>query len=391
MRWKFPDPKEAAEREQVLARVDAWWQAFVAQTPRLSALFFNKEQWDLVAWMGEHLGSIHPELMWEFGAGLRGGHRLVITPEGAHHLRPLVDVILARAPTVPGWEFYPWRLPDGPDVARQAIQVRTGVDFSGYQAWATTSEDGTIDITYTPRSRLTQLNPFSRADENLHGAAVVATEILVGEELLATRIGAISLEKRGEGVPLDALASKVQEQVRALETQLPAQPFHARLEGATWTLYELKPTEREDYAGRHDLLVANTMAPVLWVNAQSERLFFSQRYSRHGETFCYLKLDGAEGLGEGGFQDRAEVEDALNEALVSGGHGCVIGGGTGLRYSYVDLALMDVERALSVMRGVLQRGKVPKRTWLLFFDSTLGAEWLPIWEDAPPPPRPVDA
>ncbi|MFY0572373.1 hypothetical protein ACN28E_52230 [Archangium lansingense] len=391
MRWKFPDPKEAAAREQLLARIDAWWQAFAAQTPRLNALFLNKEQWDLPAWMREHLESIHPGLMWEYGAGLKGGHRLVITPESSHYLCPLVEVILARAPVLPGWEFYPWRLPEAASMALQVVQARTGVDVSGYQARATANEDGTVDITYTPRSLLSRLNPFRTQDPALNGALIVATEALVGEELLNTRIGAISVESRGDGVPLEALASEVRARILALDEKLPSSPFHTQLDEASWTLYELKPTQHEDYPGRLDLFVANTMAPALWASAHSVRPFSSRRFSRHGETFCYLKLDGSEGLGEGGFKDRAEVEDALNEALVPAGLGCVIGGGTGVRYSYVDLALMNVERAMSVMRDVLQRGKVPRRTWLLFFDSALGAEWLPIWEDAPPPFLPADA
>jgi hypothetical protein len=191
-------------------------------------------------------------------------------------------------------------------------------------------------------------------------------------------------------VPLEALAAEVRARVLALEAQLPASPLHARLTGASWSLYKLEPTQQEDYPGRADLFVATTLAPVLWSSVHSARPFSSRRFSRHGETFCYLKMDGAEGFGEGGFEDRTGVEDALNEALVPGGLGCVIGGGTGLRYVYVDLALMDVERAMSVMREVLQRGKVPRRTWLLFFDSALRAEWLPVWSDVPPPLLPVE-
>ena len=72
------------------------------------------------------------------------------------------------------------------------------------------------------------------------------------------------------------------------------------------------------------------------------------------------------------------------EPLKLGGQ---IGGGTGLRYSYVDLALTNVEGAMDALIPVLRAANLPRRTWLLFFDADLGDEWIPIWDDAPPPPR----
>jgi len=61
---------------------------------------------------------------------------------------------------------------------------------------------------------------------------------------------------------------------------------------------------------------------------------------------------------------------------------------TGLKYSYVDLALVDVERGIEVVKKVLQDGNIPKRTWILFFDADLQSRWIGIWEGAPPPPMP---
>ena len=53
-----------------------WWTAFQIQSPRIDGLFQGREEWDLPAWMEEHLGAIHPELMWEYGPAVKGqGHR----------------------------------------------------------------------------------------------------------------------------------------------------------------------------------------------------------------------------------------------------------------------------------------------------------------------------
>jgi len=87
---------------------------------------------------------------------------------------------------------------------------------------------------------------------------------------------------------------------------------------------------------------------------------------------------------------RTKVENALNEVLRPGGLGSVIGGGTGLRYTYIDLALRHLDHGLAEMRQVLQQLAVPERSWLLFFDAHLADEWIGIY-DATPPPATDDA
>ena len=73
--------------------------------------------------------------------------------------------------------------------------------------------------------------------------------------------------------------------------------------------------------------------------------------------------------------------------LIPARAGCVIGGGTGLRYSYIDLALADVDAAIPLITRRLRAGKIPRRTWLLFFDAPLAHEWIGIYGDTPVPPR----
>jgi hypothetical protein len=101
-----------------------------------------------------------------------------------------------------------------------------------------------------------------------------------------------------------------------------------------------------------------------------------------------VKIDGSEGLDEEEFADKAEIEDALDEVLKPDGLGCQIGGGTGVRYSYVDLALVDLPRGIEAVRKRLQQGNLTKRSWIQFFDAGLAAEWIGIYDDSPPPPMP---
>ena len=185
---------------------------------------------------------------------------------------------------------------------------------------------------------------------------------------------------------LDRLKPTVDALVGSLRDQLPATPCHQFIRDTEWTVYELKPQERDDYTGRHDLFVAVTGRPDVFAAAHGGGLFDSQCFSRHGEVFCYLKIDVSEGLGTSKFADRSEIEEALNDALIPAGVGCAIGGGTGRRYSYVDLALVHLNRGRQLVRDVLMQGGVSRRSWIQFFDDTLSREWIGIYDDTPPPP-----
>ncbi len=65
--------------------------------------------------------------------------------------------------------------------------------------------------------------------------------------------------------------------------------------------------------------------------------------------------------------------------------GCFIGGGTGLKYSYIDLALTDLDKGIKLTKEILRNGNITKNSWILFYDSELENEWIGIWDDSPKP------
>jgi len=380
MRWKFPHPSENAPRGLALGRIEAWWTAFAAAAPRLEAFFRRRDAWDLAAWMREHLGGIDERIMWEFGPSTLGddGHRLVLTPEGEHRLRPLVEAVLARAPALEGWEFHAHRLAERLPTALQAVAERTSIDFTGWTAHAALSDEGLVDIVFMPPAS-------GSVGATARAAALVLVETLVGEEITDVWIGAVEIGEREGGSPLSRLAPEVLALVEARRALVPDRPYWQRAADASWALLRLAPKAAAgiDFPGQQDMLVAKTVDFALW-RAQP---FHSRRFSRSGEIMCTLKIDGAEGLTADGLGDKAAIEDAIAATLGPRQLGVQVGGGTGLRYSYVDLALTDVMPAMEALRPVLRAGKLPQRTWLQFFDADLADEWLPLWDDAPPPPR----
>jgi hypothetical protein len=405
MRWRFIDPEnllEAAERSSFVTSIDSWWRTFQRKTTKIAELFAQKAKWDLPAWMEKHLQSIHPSLMWEFGQAVDGpGHRLVITPEFAHHLRPLVRAILDRAPALDGWEFYEYRLAEDLESTRLTVEGRTGCDIADFKVRVSRGDQQRVDLKYASAA------VADPEDQTALNAAFVATESLLGERVLNHWIGSIQVaplprpakaksptgkgaKQRPRLLGLDRLSETVNALIGSMREQLPPSPHCEWVEEAEWTIWELQPKKADDYFDQHDLLVAKSANPPLWTAAHTGGVFCSERFSRCGETFCFVKLDGSEGLAEDGFADKSEIEDALDEVLKPSKLGCHIGGGTGLRYSYIDLAVTDVDKAIHMARRRLQAGKVPRRSWIQFHDSDLAAEWVGIYEDSPPPPMAWD-
>ena len=174
-----------------------------------------------------------------------------------------------------------------------------------------------------------------------------------------------------------------------LRGQLPAEPWVRRPPAADgkvhFSVVELKPQAADDYVAQADSAVGSTQDVALWKAQHLGVPFRDRRFSRAGETYCYLKMDGSQVPDD--FPDRGEIEEALLDVLEEPGLGVSIGGGTGLLYSYIELALTDVARAMAAMRPILQAKQLPRRSWLLFWDECLAAEWIPVWDDAPAPPR----
>lgn len=379
MRFRFHEGPRSPEQERVSAAMDAWWAAFRANAAAIEASFRAGAEFDLPEFMERHLGPVDERLMWEFGPALRGGrHRLALTPEGVRHLRPLVDELLKRAPSDVGFEFYVGRQPEPLELVAATVQGRTALDMTGWSVAVRTNPHLGLELRVVPRRA-------QRSHESIRGAASIAVEGVLGEPFLEDFCDSVEVSSwEWRSVPIEELAVAARAAVEKSQQTLAHAPLFELGDRLKWTMFELEPKQADDYPHQLDMFVGKTVHVPMWQCAHAAR-FSSRRFSRFGETFCFLKLDGKDATMEG-FADKAEIEDALEAVLRPASLGAVIGGGTGLRYSYIDLALTDVERAVPVIRERLQQGRVPKRSWLQFFDDALAAEWVGMWPDTPPPP-----
>jgi hypothetical protein len=394
MRWLFPDlndPAEAAQVRQTMEAIDRWWQAFQAKATDIGALFSRKSEWDLPRFMEDTLQAIHPSLMWEFGPAVRQkGHRLVITPESERSLRPLVRTILQRAPKIDGWEFYAYRLPEDVEQTIQTVKGRLRLNITGAMIDASVAPGRKIDLYYSFPSLA------GKTDNQQTQAAFITTETLLGEQVLDTWIGTIGLldGESGSGsrpLSLDRAQATVSALIQSVLEQLPQARSQDIAGGDDWTSVKLDPPEEaDDYPGRTDLLVASTHNVELFQAIHGGYPFSSACHSKVGEVFCYIKIDAAQVPKAELIDFRTWFEEPLNAALLKANVGCCISGGTGLRYSYIDLAITDLVRGVPFVRDALAAMKAPERSWLLFHDDDLAAEWVGVYPHTPPPPSEPD-
>jgi hypothetical protein len=225
--------------------------------------------------------------------------------------------------------------------------------------------------------------------------AFLTSEMLLGEKIFDCWIGSVNAasgaKKSKESLcesgfrSVSELPNSVLQSIEKITGQLPNNALFRRKDELQRRDFSLEPERAEDYAERFDMMAASSIVPDVWRAAHSEVPFDSVRFSKQGERFCYLKMDGQDSYANSP-QSRDRVAKTLDEKLTGQQLGCTTGGASGLRYSYIDLALTNVEKAIPVLKEVLLYEHMPVRSWLLFFDVEWNREWVAMFPDSPPPP-----
>ena len=389
LRWKYAESfgaEDSALRDHWEDQMNNWWIAFYQHHEKLVKELKSGEADFLSQFMEEHLQSKVADVAWEFGFDtITKKYQLILTPEDDLDLRPLIDILIARAPRLENWMFYSYRQPISFSECQKIIKIKSGeplldLKFSGKQ-----SAGNNLEISF--------YYPGISEDPSLYNLAVnqafFTLEALLGEEVLNKLIGIIEVlempEEDRQLLPLSDLKTYVDTQQALIKNQLPDQPYYTFSEDGDWTLFELEPAEAEDYPQQQDLYIARTMDTDLWTNVQKGHPFYSENYSRLGEVFCYLKMDGNFSHEETFFELKTEIESQLNQALLDYEFGSVIGSGTGYRYQYIDLAIHNFEAAIPLIQSITTQFGTPRSTWLLFFDTPLRNEWIGMYKNTPPP------
>ncbi len=400
VRFFVPDDEQETARYLALVRqIDDFWKEFRATAPQLEAGSGDGFANSLRAW----LGRIEPGLGLELSLEADGTRRCHVLPVEGEQLLPLAELFVERAPERLPWEF---------SVRRPSLPLRRCLeivrrdfarDLSSARARVGVGRGHALEVVIGS-------DQFQGAeDEAALDAANALVARLLGDELFDAWVQQVSVVPQPKPSPLavvgqqsnrlslaiselqPALLAAIQGVVRGL----PDVACHTHCERADWVLFELGDDERpsdgeagEDLARPAplaDLLMAATMCPEMLRCHLSEGLFASERFSRFGEVFCYLKLELPQQEMQGRVEERVRLEQLIDRTLVPGQLGCVAGSGVGSQYVYIVLALVHLEAATERIIKKLRQEGIGHNSWLLYCDSAWRDEWTGIWPQTPSP------
>jgi hypothetical protein len=154
---------------------------------------------------------------WEVGPGERAANALAISPSGDHEQLGATRAIVAKAPSIPGWEFHPAKPP-----RRWDYTFRLDATASSYEIHAANWRYVLIsypDATYDLDIMAADLAGLP--EERRQEALEIAVEGAVGEEIRINYIGDIRLVETfesGKGIPLPTLREHLADLIhKALE------------------------------------------------------------------------------------------------------------------------------------------------------------------------------
>jgi hypothetical protein len=314
---------------------------------------------------------------------------------------PLAELLLGEAPRDLGYVLSLGRgaLP----LERALVEVRAshGVELERATLRAGFGRGHLLEITLAL--------PGGSGAENEQNAAENLVRAVLGDRLFESWIGAVHVTPAPRGGPLrvldvsaprralrlhelfDTVAAATLGVLRGLpDVRLgaahgaPTVQGDASDDGAAtsredWTLLEVEPLADTSPERKGDLMLASTCTPELLRCYLDGSPCASRRFARDSMVFVYLSYVDDERRMSQRVAKRAVIETALTTCL--GRDGAITGVGMGVKNTYVDLALCNLETGLPRLVSKLRQLELPRRSFLQFFDSELADEWLSIWPD----------
>ena len=277
------------------------------------------------------------------------------------------------------------------ELALARVRLDTGLDFSRARARAGFARGHLLDIVvYLPGG---SGNSFETE------AAESLVQLLVGEELFERWIGNVVATPTVRGglltvinetaedraaLPIETLLESVRAAIAGLKQGLEQPSFAQSSDTEDWFAFELSAEPAADYAAQDDLLFCSTRMPEPKKCFLHGERFFSGRFAPSGALFTYLKYDTRETGLDARLAERFKFEQVI-QRIIPAGEGGMVGLGLGIRYGYVDLLLSDPDCARQRVLPALRALGISEQSWVLFCDTELSSEFLPVYPGSPPP------
>ena len=133
--------------------------------------------------LDRELRKVHPNLNFEMGLSDNDQLEFIVSANGIRSVFPIVEQMVARAPTLPNWKIIAFRQPKGkgavPEILYQNYRLKVDDVWFSYKQ----RMDQVVDLTIYIRD----LSPSNM--EHAMGASLLHLDNLLGEHLATTGIG----------------------------------------------------------------------------------------------------------------------------------------------------------------------------------------------------------
>jgi hypothetical protein len=333
------------------------------------------------------LGNIDERLELELGRDDRGAADLCVAEAAAW---PLAELVLAQAPPELARALSLGRAPLPIERALERTRLLHDVDFSRASLRAGFARGHLLEITLGL--------PGGRGSEMEQIAAENLVRFVLGERLFETWIGQVHVAPTQRSGPLRVLDvsaprytlsvhelfDTVAAAALGLLLGLPVSEYAGESGGiakrqSDWNLLEMEPLDADAALDKSDLVIASTCTPELLRCYLEGAPCASRRFTRGSERFVFVAYPDHEASVSKRVAKRTVIETALSETAT---HEMVVTGvGLGVKSTYLDLAVCNLETGLPLLVSKLQRLALPRESCIRFFDSELAEEWVAIWPD----------
>lgn len=381
-RWYTVDassPSELKRKQDYLARIDRFWIQFRKDQAQLSLSGTGKI--DHAAWAQKYIKQVDPEIYYEFGPGDKAQEtKLDFSCVGTDTLLPVVKELVARAPKIAGWTFAPYKRPTKLTAVEEMFKARGFKKATPqFRADFTANEFNIIDAVVG----------FSGATGDYTKDAetvLLLSDMILGEESSDIWLGELNAKKLATQKNFDYLQSAKDfskafyDKKKQMLATLPKVPYYKLKEFGTYGMFEFQ--NKDGRFSRRQTM--STSAQKLCSALSMGVRFHSERFSNFGEKFAYLQIPNA-----GVYvapKERGKIEDALDSELRKAQLGCVFAAGFGKPdISYIDLCLVDVNRATPIIKKVCAQFNLSHKSNLRFYDCDWLYEWVKMFPDTPVP------
>jgi len=327
--------------------VNAFWNWFQHNHNRLSEFMWHKDTNNILAEISPELDKVFNGIPFQVG-GKYGEINLMLSPEGDMNRLLLARYWKEQAPQIQGWAFFHLKQPS--ESLEFGIRMNNGVDIN--------LDDFDILATPNVQSRRIDIEIFCKKllkldRESQFNIAFLMIDECLGEGYTETTIGNIDIARKDKKgmIPLKTILSMVTKTFKENGWELFESP------DKVYSGYQLQPNQ-SDNKKRDDILFGSTS----YINIINDYFNGNSRnydYVRSvGAEYMFIKYNHEHIQFEEKVVFRGEIEDTLEPLLQEHKLGYLIGGATGIAYSYIDVIIFDADRFNDLIGGLAKKFKI---------------------------------